>query len=244
VRLHCIEHGVVDSTSERAFAALADGTARHGDVHLATAQTAGRGRRGRSWWSPPGAGLYASLVLRPSTPIRSAAGLTMAGGLAVLDAVRRLGCGDARLDWPNDVVVAEAKLAGILVETRGLDPGAPHYVVGIGLNVLPTELPGERAVASLRGLGLAATVAAARDAVLAALPSRLAQLDDDAAGLAADYLLATRLQGRPVRLVCGEEECFGRLEALSLADGIRLRGPDGEARSLALEVVRELAPCL
>ena len=71
VTFRVIEHGTVDSTSERAFAALACGEARHGDVHVATAQTAGRGRRGASWSSAKDAGLYMSVVWLPPPPQKS-----------------------------------------------------------------------------------------------------------------------------------------------------------------------------
>ena len=62
--------------------------------------------------------------------------ITMSVGLAVREAVFAAGLNSARLDWPNDVVVREAKLAGILVESRGFDPAAPHFVIGIGVNVM------------------------------------------------------------------------------------------------------------
>jgi len=248
VRFRRIEHGAVDSTSERAFAALADRTAQHGDVHLATSQSAGRGRRGRRWWSPPEEGLYASLVLLPAPPPPHSAALTMAGGLAVLDAVRALGLREAHLDWPNDVMAGPAKLAGILVETRGFDPHAPHYVVGIGLNVaqreFPAELRGERAVASLRSLGLETGLEAAREAVLASLARRLDQLEHEVDALAADYLVGTGLRDRRVRVRFGEEELLGNLDDLTIADGVVLSGLDGRARTLPLEIVRELAASL
>lgn len=248
MRFRRIEHGAVDSTSERAFAALASGRARHGDVHFSTAQSAGRGRRGRSWWSPPGVGLYASLVLLPPPPPWNPAALTMAGGLAVLDVVRALGLVEARLDWPNDVMIGQSKIAGVLVETRGFDPRAPHYVVGLGLNVrqreFPAELRGERAVASLSSLGLDVGVEDAREAVLVSLAARLDQMERDVDALAADYLLGTGLRDRRVRVRFGEEECLGQLADLTIARGIVLSGLDGNARTLPLEIVRELAACL
>ncbi|NOT31225.1 MAG: biotin--[acetyl-CoA-carboxylase] ligase, partial [Planctomycetes bacterium] len=177
------QHGIVDSTNERALAAIASGEARDGDVHVAEGQSAGRGRLGRSWSSPAGEGLYLSLLLLPRAAPNPAA-LTMAAGLGVLEGVRALGAEAARLKWPNDVLASDergtdAKLAGILVETRGLDPLRPHAVVGVGLNVLqrafPAELVRERAVTSLALLGLAVTRAAALEGLLAARWPRLAQ---------------------------------------------------------------------
>ena len=248
MRFRRIEHGVVDSTSERAFEAIAGGQARHGDVHVARAQTAGRGRRGRSWWSPPDEGLYLSLVLLPPPPSWSPASLTIASGLAVFDAVGALGLRGARLDWPNDLVVHEAKLAGVLVETRGLDPEHPHYVVGLGLNVrqreFPAEMLEERRLASLRTLGLDLPIDAVLETALEALGRRVDQVSRDLAGLGTDYLRATRLEGRAVRVREGEEIHVGRLEDLSVSEGILLRAADGSERRFALETVREVAASL
>jgi BirA family biotin operon repressor/biotin-[acetyl-CoA-carboxylase] ligase len=241
VRLRLIRHGEIDSTSERAFAAIANGSARHGDVHLATAQTRGRGRLGRRWSSPAGEGVYLSLVLLPPPPPPSPAALTIAAGLAAFDAAKALGVREARLDWPNDLVVGAAKLAGVLVETRGLDPRAPHYVVGVGLNVLqrefPAELVAEREVASLATLGIDATVEQALAALLETLPRRLDRIDGEVDGLAAEFLRATGLLGARVRVLVGDAEHVGVLEGLSIAKGLVLRG---NAR-FPLEIVRAVS---
>src|SRR5688572_13455030 len=181
MELRLVRHALVDSTNERALAAIADGTARHGDVHMAEGQSAGRGRLGRGWASASGEGLYLSVVLLPSAPVVPTA-LTMGAGLAVLEAARALGARRARLKWPNDVLVEGAKLAGILVEARGTAPPhgtAPsHAVVGIGLNVrqraFPPELEAERPVTSLARLGFAHDLDEAAAALLARLAPRLA----------------------------------------------------------------------
>jgi BirA family transcriptional regulator, biotin operon repressor / biotin---[acetyl-CoA-carboxylase] ligase len=245
VHLRLIRHGEVDSTSERAFATIASGTAAHGDVHVATAQTRGRGRLGRAWSSPAGEGVYLSLVLLPPPPPWSPAALTIAAGLAVFDAATALGVRGARLDWPNDLVVGKAKLAGVLVETRGLDPRAPHYVVGVGLNVLqrvfPPELRAEREVASLATLGVETTVEQALEAMLETLPRRLDRLPLDEPALAADYLGATGLLGARVRVGVGEVNHEGVLEGLTVAEGLRLRRNDEDLVRFPLEVVRAVS---
>ena len=132
-----VRHGLVDSTSERAFAALAAGEARHRDVHVARAQSAGRGSRGRSWDSQDGAGLYASVVLLPEPPAPPPAALTMAAGLAVRDLLLELGLA-ARLKWPNDVLVGGAKIAGILIEAR-IQEDRVFLMIGTGINVEPVK---------------------------------------------------------------------------------------------------------
>jgi len=92
-------------------------------------QTAGRGRRGRRWHSAPGAGITFSLARRVDRPARELAALSLVAGVAVARALHALGVKAARLKWPNDLVVDDAKLGGILVETRN-----SHAVIGIGLN--------------------------------------------------------------------------------------------------------------
>ncbi|MCZ6598561.1 MAG: biotin--[acetyl-CoA-carboxylase] ligase [Planctomycetota bacterium] len=238
-----IRHGVIDSSSERAFAALKAGDARHGDVHVARAQTHGRGRRGRNWDSPAGEGLYASLVLLPEPPGLHPAALTMAAGLAVLDLLAEADVAGGSLKWPNDVEVDGAKLAGILVEARGLDPERPHYVLGIGINVLQTEFPpelmAERAVTSLALQGAEGTVEETLERLLPRIDLRISQCRERMTALVADYLLATGLAGCEVTLRRGEESIRGRLEGLSIENGVAL-GVAGEKRHVALEHVTAL----
>src|SRR2546425_12930263 len=96
---------------------------------VAEEQTAGRGRRGRRWYSPPGAGVTFSLSAVIRRPARELAGLSLVAGVAAAPALRALGVAQAALKWPNDGVVGGAKLGGILVETRG-----SLAVIGIGIN--------------------------------------------------------------------------------------------------------------
>lgn len=244
MRFRVLRHDVVDSTSERAFASLAAGEARHGDVHVGRGQTAGRGRLGRRWESAPGEGLYLSAVLLPTSPPPPPA-LSMAGGLAVLEATRDLGLAGARLDWPNDVVLGEAKLAGVLVESRGLDPGAPHYVLGIGVDVrqraFPEVLVAERPVTSLLLAGVDVEVEEALEALLARLgPNLDLALAGDPA-LAERFLAGTGLAGRPVRVRTGRGEPTraGLLVGLDLEE-LSLETPAGGRLRVPLSRVSAL----
>ena len=100
------------------------------DVLLAAEeQTAGRGRRGRRWYSPPGTGITFSLSALIRRPARELAGLSLVAGVGAARALRALGVAQAALKWPNDLVVEGAKLGGILVETRG-----NFAVIGLGIN--------------------------------------------------------------------------------------------------------------
>jgi BirA family biotin operon repressor/biotin-[acetyl-CoA-carboxylase] ligase len=108
---------------------------------IANAQTAGRGRHDRRWSSPKGAGLYLSMAHTFREPPRQLPALTLALGAEVADALCELGVADVALKWPNDIIVHDAKLGGILTEAR-LQPGrSSTVVVGIGINVdLPDEV--------------------------------------------------------------------------------------------------------
>ncbi len=238
-----VRHGVVDSTSERAFAELAAGRARHCDVHVARGQTLGRGRLGRPWHSPTDAALLASFVLMPPRPWNAAA-LTIALGLAALDAVRAVGLDRARLKWPNDVVVDGAKLAGVLAETRNLDPECPQYVAGIGVNVaqrdFPRTLTDERAVTSLALCGIACTVEQLLAELLRAVPARCALVERDLERLEHDFIRGAELAGR-VRLESAAGTIAGELVGLSIAGGLVVRDDSGGETRLALEHVRALA---
>jgi BirA family transcriptional regulator, biotin operon repressor / biotin---[acetyl-CoA-carboxylase] ligase len=136
-----------ETTSTNDIAAtLAERGAAEGTMAIALAQTAGRGRLGRQWFSPPAAGLYVSVVCRSP---RAAPFLTLAGGVAVADGIRAATGLPVTIKWPNDVVVADAvaparfrKLAGILAEaSTGPDGTVQHVVLGFGINVLRVTYP-------------------------------------------------------------------------------------------------------
>jgi len=124
----------LDSTNAEALRLLSSSPALPFYV-LAERQTSGRGRRGRSWVSPFGENIYYSLVLRIDGGMRQLEGMSLAVGLALLQVVRDCGVSSAGLKWPNDVLVGERKLAGILLELSGDPADVCHVVIGIGLNV-------------------------------------------------------------------------------------------------------------
>ena len=253
LRIH--HHESVDSTSERLFVALASGSALHGDVHVAREQTAGRGRRGASWHSAADGGLYLSLLLLPGAPALHPAALTMAAGIAALETARELGVASARLKWPNDVVIDRAhgeiaKLAGVLVETRGLDLAAPHYVIGIGLNVaqrtFPAELLAARSITSVALEGGDASLERAERSLLTRLSAALEREALESPELGPRFLAVAQLQSRSVSVELGEREVRGRVQALELARGLLL-APDhaatpSQSEWLPLEHIRQVRP--
>lgn len=136
---------------------------------IAEGQWAGRGRRGRQWRSPLGAGLYLSIAL-PLPAGSQAAGLSLAVGVVLVESLATLGVPGLALKWPNDVVHARGKVGGILLELQHQN-GAPWLILGMGLNIHPLPEAGDQALA-LRALGLSHN----REALLQAfVPPLLAQ---------------------------------------------------------------------
>ena len=112
---------------------LLAGPLAHPALLATNAQTAGRGRRGRRWHSPPGCGALFSLGLPLARPVRELTGLSIVAGVAAVRALHALGGTQVALKWPNDLMLGDAKLGGILAETRARDGGSAA-VIGIGIN--------------------------------------------------------------------------------------------------------------
>jgi len=159
----------VGSTNAEARRLAAEGeeTAPDGTLVWAREQTSGRGRRGRDWESPKG-NLYTSLILRPDVPIAQAAQLSFVAALAVYDALGNIGPAGHQVHckWPNDILLNEKKVAGILLESEGGAGGAPAdwIVLGMGLNVEWHPEKTEYPATSLRFEGFPNTVEEALEA--------------------------------------------------------------------------------
>jgi BirA family transcriptional regulator, biotin operon repressor / biotin---[acetyl-CoA-carboxylase] ligase len=172
----------------------------------AETQTAGRGRRGRSWLSPPGLNLYVSCLKRFDAGFASLSGLSLATGVIVLRALHALRIDGARLKWPNDVLTESGKLAGILVELSGEYQGPCAAVIGIGLNVRLTPSLREQAGQPVSDLaGLSDGVAPDRNRVAASLVGSLVDglLQFEREGFAAfvdEYAQHDALRGVPLRV--------------------------------------------
>jgi BirA family biotin operon repressor/biotin-[acetyl-CoA-carboxylase] ligase len=125
---------VLDSTNAESLRLVANGLSAPFIV-LAEQQLAGRGRRGREWVSPCAENIYYSLVLRLDQGARMLEGLSLVVGLATLRMLREAGIDAAGLKWPNDILVGNQKIAGILLELMGDPADICHVVIGIGINV-------------------------------------------------------------------------------------------------------------
>jgi BirA family transcriptional regulator, biotin operon repressor / biotin---[acetyl-CoA-carboxylase] ligase len=238
--LHPLE--AVGSTNDEARR-LAEAGAPDRTVVWAREQTAGRGRRGRSWASPPG-NLYCSVLLRPACPLRQAAQLSMVAGAALADALRRLGPPRdlaVTLKWPNDVLLGGAKAAGILLEAGGGGPGGgcAWLVVGTGVNVAscpPADLLPYPATCLAREGFERPTVEGLLAAYLAALDVWLARwLTQGFAPVRAAWLARAHGLGGAVtlRLVAGAGgELRGRFAGLSEDGALQLSQEDGGLRRI------------
>lgn len=131
-----------DSTNEEARRQAVRG-ACHGTLVVAERQTAGRGRRGRNWFSPEGGSIYMSLLLRPSLALEKVSMLTLVMALAVCRAIKEV-CGlETAIKWPNDILLKAKKVCGILTELEMKEGRIDSLVIGVGINIGQREFPGE-----------------------------------------------------------------------------------------------------
>jgi len=227
-------HWQLDSTSSelaRRSATLPDLT-----CVLAESQSAGRGRRGRHWLSPPGLNLYLSCLKRFETGFASLAGLSLALGAIVLDVLERHGVHGVGLKWPNDLLSARGKLGGILVELGGEYQGPCTAIIGIGLNLRLTpalHAAAGQAADDLATLGGGMPPERNQLAVdlIAALGAGLTRFEREGfAAFAAAYARHDLLHGEALRLSGAQGAFEGTGEGVDARGALRVRLPDGELR--------------
>lgn len=199
-------------------------------------QTAGRGRRGNTWASPPG-NLYATLLLQDSVPPRHAPGLSFVAALAVYDAILRCAPSLApqlALKWPNDVLCGGAKLAGILIEGSMVEA---RLAVAIGIGVDCAAHPAQTSypATDLAALGVAVSAKQLFAALSATMVQRLAQWGggDGFAAVRADWLTRAVGCGGDMRVRLPDRELYGRWEGLDDSGSLLLRRPDGRIETIA-----------
>ena len=235
-------HAEIGSSNDRAREALASG-AGDGLAVVADLQTAGRGRRGRTWASPAGVNLMVSVGVRPRIEGSDAGLLGIACAMAVRDAcAAQVPAADLRVRWPNDVVDDDGrKLAGLLVETAMEDGRLAEAVVGIGINVnwyltdMPRELR-DRATSLVELAGHPIDRVTLLSAVLAALDGALTALERGKSPLAR-LARVSALDGRQVTVDLGTERLVGMAAGVS-EHGLLLLDTDAGRVALAVgEVV-------
>ena len=232
----------IDSTNEHALAMAAAG-APEGSVVVADEQTAGRGRRGREWYSPEG-GLYLSYVVREIASIPRPGLLTLAAGVAASRAIAGETGLDVQLKWPNDVMTPAPprKLAGILAEGSSLGSRLEFVVIGIGINVSLAAVPASlrETAASLESeLGRAVDRQALQAALIRELDAGIDRLRSGghAAMLAEWSSRAPLAQGASVSWRAGDEVRAGVTAGVDEEGALLVRTADGVERLVAGEVI-------
>ena len=236
-----------DSTNDLALS-LAMAGEPEGTAVVADAQRTGRGRRGRSWHSPPGSGLYLSIVVHPPRPMESLPVVTLAAGVAVATAIRTVTALPVELKWPNDIMVGTPwrKIGGLLCEAAMSGSRLVGVVIGIGLNLsrvsYPRELVG-RASDIESELGRPVDRAPLLVEVLRQMRAIMERLRaGDQEGVCRDWrvLGAAGLSGSHVRWVEMDQERRGRAAGIA-ADGALLVdvGAGRIERVIAGEVIWE-----
>jgi len=231
----------LDSTNRVALALAEDGAAE-GTVVVAEAQTAGRGRLGRTWYSPPRVNIYTSVILRPSLPMAQAAQVVLVGAVAAARAIASLYDGPPqtppRIKWPNDILLGGRKISGTLVETASQGELVRHLVLGIGINVNLAEkdLPED-----IRGIATSLAIACGHPVSRVELARRLYGeieavylrfLQEGFKRLATEYAALSEMWGRPVRVTLTRGSVEGIAEGLEPDGALRLRLPSGNAERI------------
>jgi BirA family transcriptional regulator, biotin operon repressor / biotin---[acetyl-CoA-carboxylase] ligase len=230
---HYLETGSTNDAARR----FAEEGASEGTLVLAEEQTQGRGRLGRSWFSERGAGIYASILLRPILKPRDAGVLTLAAAVAASEAVEQA-CGlNAGIKWPNDLLLSGRKCCGILSEMQAEKDEIRHVIVGIGINVNQSAFPdelGQRAT-SLRIEGKQTY---SRIALLCAVLHRFELLYDDlqrgnrAAVLQRWVERSSFAFGRQVTVDLGNRKIEGQTAGLSDAGNLKVKLADGRVEEV------------
>ncbi len=222
----------IGSTNTQAMEMAAKG-AKEGALLIAETQTGGKGRLGRKWFSPPGVNLYLSVILQPKIDCAQATILTLLAGIAVAHAIRERSQLTARLKWPNDVLIGEKKVAGILAELAADGQAIKHLILGIGLNVnleasmLPPEL--SKTATSLK-IESGRTVS--RLEMLETLVNQLERwytvfLDQGPTPILKEYSQFSHTLGRRIQVACHDKVVEGEAVGLAPNGGLILRKQDG-----------------
>lgn len=226
-----VTHDTIGSTNAEALRLARDG--ERGPLWVtANRQTAGRGRRGRTWVSEPG-NLYASLLLSDPAPSEHLPALSFVAALALHDAITRRIPGLASrvaLKWPNDVLIDRNKFAGILVEGEGAS-----VVIGIGVNCVHHPAGTDYPATDLATAGVRTTPESLFAPLTTTMAARLTQWHRGAnfSAIRADWLARAGGLGRPIRINTGDSELAGVFEGVDETGRLVLRSADGTMLTMA-----------
>lgn len=230
---------VTDSTNTQ-LKALAERGAVEGTAVIAGEQTAGRGRMGRSFYSPSGSGIYMSILLRPKMSASRALSMTACAAVAVAETVEEISGKRAGIKWVNDVIVEGKKVCGILTEaSMDCESGGLNYaIVGIGINLCPPENDFPEDIRSVAGgvfdqYGLVADL---RSRVAAGVLNRFmayySRLEENT--FYQGYVSRSIVNGQNIKLLrAGQEDEYGYVEEIAEDYALVVRMPDGILRRVS-----------
>ncbi|ALB61288.1 Biotin-protein ligase / Biotin operon repressor [Cronobacter condimenti 1330] len=202
---------VIDSTNQYLLGRLSE--LESGDACIAEYQQAGRGRRGRKWFSPFGANLYLSMYWRLEQGPAAAIGLSLVIGIVMAEVLHELGAGQVRVKWPNDLYLNDKKLAGILVELTGKTGDAAQIVIGAGINLAMRQVESDivnQGWINLQEAGIKVDRNELAVKLIEKLRASLHEFEHD--GLAPFLSRWEKLDNfihRQVKLIIGEREIYG-----------------------------------
>ncbi len=215
---------VIDSTNQYLLERLTQ--LKSGDACIAEYQQAGRGRRGRQWFSPFGTNLYLSMYWRLEQGPAAAIGLSLVIGIVIAEVLQQLGAPDVRVKWPNDLYLNDKKLAGILVELTGKTGDAAQIVMGAGINLAMKSVVSEvvnQGWINLQQVGLNIDRNKLAVSLIKELRQSLVQFERE--GLTPFLSRWQQLDNyinRPVKLIIGEREVFGIARGINEQGGLLL----------------------
>lgn len=222
---------VIDSTNQYLMDRIA--TLRSGDACIAEYQQAGRGRRGRKWFSPFGANLYLSMYWRLEQGPAAAIGLSLVIGIVMAEVLQSLGAQDVRVKWPNDLYLNDRKLAGILVELTGKTGDAAQIVIGAGINLAMRRVESDivnQGWINLQEAGIAIDRNTLAVRLINELRAALRLFEQE--GLAPYLSRWEKLDNfinRPVKLIIGDKEIYGISRGIG-SQGALLLEQNGEIK--------------
>lgn len=219
---------VIDSTNQYLLDRLSE--LQSGDACVAEYQQAGRGRRGRKWFSPFGSNLYLSMYWRLEQGPAAAIGLSLVIGIVIAEVLQSLGADKVRVKWPNDLYLQDRKLSGILVELTGKTGDAAQIVSGAGINLMMRRVESDvvnQGWISLQEAGISIDRNTLAACLIKELRAGFKLFENE--GLAPYLSRWEKLDNfinRPVKLIIGDKEVFGISRGID-AQGALLLEQDG-----------------
>ena len=225
-------HELLDSTNNRAKALAAEG-APHGTAVIADSQTGGRGRRGRSFFSPEHSGIYLTVILRPSCTPEQASLLTSMAAVATARAIEKTADADVKIKWVNDLYLGDRKICGILSEAgMNMESGQlDHVAVGIGVNTARMAFPPElQEIAT--SVGNETGTVPDRNRLIAEILNELEKLYDeqDSTAFLRESRRRSNVIGRVITVIEGEKRYPARAVDIDSRGRLIIETPEGRTR--------------